>query len=59
MFVSRPYTGIEAAAMGLANFAVPEAELDAKVDALCADTLANSARSNREVKKRWRPMASA
>jgi enoyl-CoA hydratase/carnithine racemase len=51
MFASRPYSGIEAAAMGLANFAVPEAELDAKVNALCADILANSARSNREVKK--------
>ncbi len=51
MFTSRPYSGIEAAAMGLANFAVPETELDAKVDALCADILANSARSHREVKK--------
>ena len=51
MFASRIYSGIEAAAMGLANFAVPDAELDASVDALCADILANSARSNREIKK--------
>jgi enoyl-CoA hydratase len=51
MFASRTYSGIEAAAMGLANFAVPDAELDARVDALCADILANSARSNREIKK--------
>ena len=50
-FSARTYSGIEAAAMGLANFAVPEAELDARVDAFCADILANSARSNREIKK--------
>jgi enoyl-CoA hydratase/carnithine racemase len=51
IFCSRTYSGTEAAAMGLANFAVPEAELDAQTDALCADILANSARSNREIKK--------
>jgi enoyl-CoA hydratase len=51
MFASRTYSGIEAAAMGLANFAVPEAELDGYVDAFCADIIANSARSNREIKK--------
>lgn len=51
MFSSRTYSGVEAASIGLVNFAVPEAELDAKVDALCADILANSARSNREIKK--------
>ena len=51
IFASRIYSGIEAAAMGLANFAVPEAELDAKVDAFCTDIIANSARSNREIKK--------
>jgi enoyl-CoA hydratase/carnithine racemase len=51
MFASRTYSGSEAAAMGLANFAVPEAELDSSVDALCADILANSGRSNREIKK--------
>jgi enoyl-CoA hydratase/carnithine racemase len=51
MFASRIYSGSEAAAMGLVNFAVPEAELDAQVDAFCADIVANSARSNREIKK--------
>ncbi len=51
MFASRTYSGIEAAAMGLANFAVPEAELDSRTDAFCADILTNSARSNREIKK--------
>lgn len=51
MFCARTYSGIEAAAMGLANFAVPEAELDAEINKLCADILANSARSNREIKK--------
>jgi enoyl-CoA hydratase/carnithine racemase len=51
MFSSRTYSGIEAAAMGLANGAVPDDELDAYVDALCADIAANSMRSNREIKK--------
>lgn len=51
MFSSRTYSGIQAAAMGLANHAVPEAELDGFVDALCADIALNSARSNREIKK--------
>lgn len=51
IFASRTYSGIEAAAMGLANHAVPEPELDSFVDALCGDIIANSARSNREIKK--------
>jgi enoyl-CoA hydratase len=51
MFASRTYSGIEAAAMGLANAAVPEADLNVYVDAFCADIIANSARSNREIKK--------
>jgi enoyl-CoA hydratase len=51
MFSSRTYSGVEATAMGLANCAVPEVELDSRVDALCADILANSTRSNREIKK--------
>lgn len=51
MFSSRAYSGIEAAAMGLANCAIPVDELDAYVDALCADIAANSIRSNREIKK--------
>ena len=37
--------------MGLANFCVPDAEFDAEVQRLCADILANSRRSNREMKK--------
>lgn len=51
MFASRTYSGTEAVQMGLANFAVAEDELDTAVDALCADICANSARSNRAVKK--------
>lgn len=51
MFASRTYSGVEAVAMGLASQAVPEAELDAFVDALCVDIAANSARSNRQIKK--------
>jgi enoyl-CoA hydratase len=51
MFASRTYSGTEAAAMGLANHAVPDEQLDAFVDALCADIAANSARSNRAIKK--------
>jgi enoyl-CoA hydratase len=51
MFTARTYSGAEAAQMGLANFAVPEGELDAQVEALCADILATSRRSNRAIKK--------
>jgi enoyl-CoA hydratase/carnithine racemase len=51
MFAGRTYSGAEAAAMGLANAAVPEDQLDAHVEALCADIVRNSARSNREIKK--------
>jgi enoyl-CoA hydratase len=51
MFTARPCSGVEAAQMGLANFAVPEGELDAQVETLCADILATSRRSNRAIKK--------
>jgi enoyl-CoA hydratase/carnithine racemase len=51
MFSSRTYSGVEAAAMGLATSAVPDDQLDAHVDALCADIARNSMRSNREIKK--------
>lgn len=51
MFASRTYSGVQAAAMNLVNAAVPDQELDAYVDALCADIVANSRRSNREIKK--------
>jgi enoyl-CoA hydratase/carnithine racemase len=51
MFSSRTYSGVQAAAMNLVNAAVPDHDLDAYVDALCADIAANSRRSNREIKK--------
>ncbi|MFC7050880.1 enoyl-CoA hydratase/isomerase family protein [Emcibacter nanhaiensis] len=51
IFASRTYSGAEAVKMGLANLAVPEEELDSEVEALCADILANSRRSNRAIKK--------
>lgn len=49
-FSSRTYSGKDAAAMGLANFCVPDAELDAAVAAFAKDVLANSWRSNRAIK---------
>lgn len=51
MFSARTYSGVEAAAMGLANFALPEDQFDAGVQAFCADVLANSHRSARAIKK--------
>jgi enoyl-CoA hydratase len=52
MFTGRTYSGVEAVQMGLANIAVTlDEELDGKVDALCADILATSRRSNRAIKK--------
>ena len=51
MFASRTYSGEQAAAMGLANFCVPEAELDAEVDRFCKDVIANSWRATRAMKK--------
>ena len=51
MFTARTYSGSEAVQMGLANMAVPLEELDGKVEALCADILATSRRSNRAIKK--------
>ena len=51
MFASRTYSGAQAAQMGLANFCVPEAELDAEVDRFCKDVLANSWRATRAMKK--------
>lgn len=50
MMTCRPYSGEEAAAMGLANYCVPDAELDAKVDELCSLILPNSWHSNAENK---------
>jgi enoyl-CoA hydratase len=51
MFTARTYSGVVAAQMGLADFAVPEGELDGQTEALCADILATSRRSNRAIKK--------
>ena len=51
MFSGRVYGGREAAAMGLANLCVPDAEFDAEVQRFCSDVLANSRRSNRAMKK--------
>lgn len=51
MLTSQPYSGSEAAAMGLANYCVPDAELDAKVADLCKTILANSWHSNAENKR--------
>lgn len=51
IFASRVYSGVQAAEMGLVNFALPDDSFDAGVAALCADILANSRRSNRAIKK--------
>jgi enoyl-CoA hydratase/carnithine racemase len=50
MFTSRRYSGRDAEAMGLANFCVVDTALDAEVERLAADILANSARANRAMK---------
>ena len=50
-FSARTYSGKQAETIGLANFSVPEADLDAEVAAFCSDIIRNSARSNRAVKK--------
>ncbi len=51
MFASRTYSGREAAAMGLANFCVPDDELDSQAQTFCAEILANSWRACRAMKK--------
>ena len=51
MFASRTYSGAEAAAMGLANFTVPDETLDEAAAAFCRDVLANSWRASRAMKK--------
>jgi enoyl-CoA hydratase len=50
-FTSRNYSGREAADMGLANFCVPDAEIDSAVATFAKDVLANSWRSNAANKK--------
>ena len=51
MFTSHTYSGREATEMGLANFCVSDAELDAAVAAFAKEVLANSWRSNAANKK--------
>ena len=51
MFSARRYSGPAAETMGLANLCVPDAELDATVEQLIADILANAWRANRAVKQ--------
>jgi enoyl-CoA hydratase/carnithine racemase len=46
MFTCRTYNGRQAEAMGLANQCVPDAELDAALNALTAEILANSSFSH-------------
>ena len=50
-FSARFYGGRDAETMGLANFCVPDAELDAAVAKFTADVLANSWRSSWAIKK--------
>ena len=51
MFTSRTYSGRAAAAMGLANACVPDAEFDAALTSLVAEILANSSFSHRANKR--------
>ncbi|MEZ5709224.1 MAG: enoyl-CoA hydratase/isomerase family protein [Blastomonas sp.] len=51
MLTCQPCTGQEAAAMGLANYCVADADLDAKVTELCTAILGNSWHSNAENKR--------
>jgi enoyl-CoA hydratase len=51
MYTCRNYSGIEAHAMGLANFCFPDAQFDAELARLCADILENSWYAN-QVNKR-------
>ncbi|MET0136963.1 MAG: enoyl-CoA hydratase/isomerase family protein [Sphingobium sp.] len=51
MLTCRPYSGQEAAAMGLANLCVPDADLDTAVRDLAATILGNSWHSNAANKK--------
>ncbi len=51
MLTCQAYSGEQAAAMGLANLCVADADLDAAVAALCSTILANSWHSNAENKR--------
>ncbi len=50
-FSARHYSGRQAAEMGLANFCVPDAELEGTAADFVKDVLANSWRSSRAIKK--------
>lgn len=50
MFTSRRLSAKEAEAIGLIDHCVPDDQLDVRVDALCAEILANSKGTNRIVK---------
>jgi enoyl-CoA hydratase/carnithine racemase len=50
VYASRTYNGTQAAALGLANFCVPDSELVAEAERFCADILANSWRAVRAMK---------
>jgi enoyl-CoA hydratase/carnithine racemase len=50
-FSGRSVSGRQAEAIGLANFCVPEEELDSAVAVFIGDVLGNSWRSNRAIKK--------
>lgn len=50
-FSARNYSGRDAAEIGLANFCVPDSELEATVASFVKDVLANSWRSSRAIKK--------
>ncbi|WP_242124200.1 enoyl-CoA hydratase/isomerase family protein [Sphingobium sp. Sx8-8] len=49
-FASRTYSGADAAAMGLANFVVPNDGFEAEVDKFCGEVLANAWRATRAFK---------
>jgi enoyl-CoA hydratase/carnithine racemase len=51
MFTCRTVPGTEAAALGLADFCVPDAEFDARLEALADQILANSWFSHRANKR--------
>jgi len=51
MFTCRTYQGREAEAIGLANLCVPDAEFDARIEALAGEILANSWFSHRANKR--------
>jgi enoyl-CoA hydratase len=51
IFASRTYSGVEATAMGLANFCVPDDQLADEAERFCRDTLANSWRALSAIKR--------